>query len=311
MKRMIIACMLFAAAACTFTACNSAEEPVIAQPDGQTTPMTRAATIENFARHLIVEVNDVNILNAGEYYFSNGEPFFTHVVIYSSNIRGDANGNVYAYNNPNNAAILADPDKYIKPLQAKGIKVLLGYLGDHTGAGFANLTNQQAESFCNQIIEVGEAAGVDGYFLDDEWSEYGTRGWPPANSTSFSNVILKLRNKTDKIITLLDWGNTNTLSPEAVACIDLTHQGSLNGYYLSSMFPVSHYLPFSIDLRGPLSDSAVKVRTIQSMRANAGGIGIYDLRMEPTRLSTFNAVAWAFDLTCTHTGVTYPKDYGN
>lgn len=49
----------------------------------------------------------------------------------------------------------------------------------------------------------------------------------------------------------------------------------------------------------------------QSMRANAGGIGIYDLRMEPTRLSTFNAVAWAFDLTCTHTGVTYPKDYGN
>ena len=99
--------MLFAAAAYTFTACNSAEEPVIAQPDGQTTPMTRAATIENFARHLIVEVNDVNILNAGEYYFSNGEPFFTHVVIYSSNIRGDANGNVYAYNNPNNAAILA------------------------------------------------------------------------------------------------------------------------------------------------------------------------------------------------------------
>ena len=176
MKRMIIACMLFAAAAYTFTASNSAEEPVIAQPDGQTTPMTRAATIENFARHLIVEVNDVNILNAGEYYFSNGEPFFTHVVIYSSNIRGDANGNVYAYNNPNNAAILADPDKYIKPLQAKGIKVLLGYLGDHTGAGFANLTNRQAESFCNQIIEVGEAAGVDGYFLDDEWSEYGTRG---------------------------------------------------------------------------------------------------------------------------------------
>lgn len=47
------------------------------------------------------------------------------------------------------------------------------------------------------------------------------------------------------------------------------------------------------------------------MRANAGGIGIYDLRMEPARLSTFNAVAWAFDLTCTHTGVTYPKDYGN
>ena len=313
MKRQFLfaACTLFAASALLMTSCQQAEEPIANDPTDQAGPMTRAATLGNFYRVVYVEVNDVNPLNAGEYLLSDGTPFFTHVILFASNIRGDASGNVHNYNNPNNAAILANPAKYIAPLQAKGIKVLLGYLGDHTGAGFANLTNQHAESFCNQIIEVGEAAGVDGYFLDDEWSEYGTRGWPPANSTSFSNVILKLRNKTDKIITLLDWGNTNTLSPEAVACIDLTHQGSLNGYYLSSMFPVSHYLPFSIDLRGPLSDSAVKVRTIQSMRANAGGIGIYDLRMEPTRLSTFNAVAWAFDLTCTHTGVTYPKDYGN
>lgn len=80
--------MLFAAAVYTFTACNSAEEPVIAQPDGQTTPMTCAATIENFARHLIVEVTDVNILNAGEYYLSNGEPFFTHVAIFPFDICG-------------------------------------------------------------------------------------------------------------------------------------------------------------------------------------------------------------------------------
>lgn len=301
--------MLFVAAAYTFTACERANDPVINQPDGQDASVTRVTTIENFARHLIVEVNDVNILNAGEYYLSNGEPFFTHVVIYASNIRGDASGNVYAYNNPNNAAILANPDKYIKPLQAKGIKVLLGYLGDHTGAGFANLTNMQAESFCNQIIEVGDSAGVDGYFLDDEWSEYGTRGWPLANSTSFSNVILKLRNKTDKIITLLDWGNTNTLSSEAIACIDLIHQGALNGYNISSMFPVSKYLPLSIDLTSPSSNNIIKFRTIQSSRANAGGVGLYNLRMEPTRLSTFNAVAQGFGLTCTHTGVTYPKDY--
>lgn len=301
--------MLFVAAAYTFTACERAYDPVINQPDGQNASVTRTTTIENFARHLIVEVNDVNILNAGEYYLSNGEPFFTHVVIYASNIRGDASGNVYAYNNPNNAAILANPDKYIKPLQAKGIKVLLGYLGDHTGAGFANLTNMQAESFCNQIIEVGDSAGVDGYFLDDEWSEYGTHGWPAANSTSFSYFILKLRSKTDKIITLLDWGNTGTLSAEAIACIDLTHQGSLNGYYIPSMFPVSKYLPLSIDLTSPSNNNTIKFRTIQSSRANAGGVGLYNLRMEPTRLSTLNAVAQGFELTCTHTGVTYPKDY--
>lgn len=302
--------MLLTVATYIFTACEQADESVINRPDGQPAPATRATTIDRFARHLIVEVNDVNILNAGEYYLSNGEPFFTHVVIYASNIRGDARGNVYAYNNPNNAAILANPDKYIRPLQEKGIKVLLGYLGDHTGAGFANLTDQQAESFCNQIIEAGNAASVDGYFLDDEWAEYGINGWPSANQTSFSNFILKLRSKTDKIITLLDWGYTQTLSAEAIACIDLAQQGVLNGYSAYSMFPMSNYLPLSIDLRSPLSNILTKVRITQSIRADAGGVGIYDLRMEPTRLSTFNAVAEAFGLTCTHTGITYPKDYG-
>lgn len=311
MKRQFLfaACTLFAASALLMTSCQQAEEPIANDPTDQAGPMTRAATLGNFYRVVYVEVNDVNPLNAGEYLLSDGTPFFTHVILFASNIRGDASGNVHNYNNPNNAAILANPSTYIAPLQAKGIKVIMGNLGDHTGAGFANLTAAQIGTYTDDLVAYDNI--VDGYDFDDEWAEYGTRGWPPANSTSFSNVILKLRNKTDKIITLLDWGNTNTLSPEAVACIDLTHQGSLNGYYLSSMFPVSHYLPFSIDLRGPLSDSAVKVRTIQSMRANAGGIGIYDLRMEPTRLSTFNAVAWAFDLTCTHTGVTYPKDYGN
>ena len=34
--------------------------------------------------------------------------------------------------------------KYIAPLQAKGIKVIMGNLGDHTGAGFANLPQHKS-----------------------------------------------------------------------------------------------------------------------------------------------------------------------
>ena len=75
---------------------------------------------------------------------SDGTPFFTHVILFASNIRGDASGNVHNYNNPNNAAILANPAKYIAPLQAKGIKVIMGNLGDHTGAGFANLPQHKS-----------------------------------------------------------------------------------------------------------------------------------------------------------------------
>ena len=114
------------------------------RPDRSGRPDARAATLGNFYRVVYVEVNDVNPLNAGEYLLSDGTPFFTHVILFASNIRGDASGNVHNYNNPNNAAILANPAKYIAPLQAKGIKVIMGNLGDHTGAGFANLPQHKS-----------------------------------------------------------------------------------------------------------------------------------------------------------------------
>lgn len=309
---MMIACMLFTAAAYTFTACNSTEEPVKAQPDGQTAPMTRAATIENFARHLIVDANDVNILNAGEYYLSNGEPFFTHVVILASNICGDRNGVVYLENDANTAAILENPDKYIKPLQAKGIKILLGYQGGHTGAGVANLKEQQAESLCDKIVAAGESTGADGFFINDEWADYGiSQFWPLPNQTSYSNVLIKLRNKSGKIITVLDWGYTTSLSPTAAECIDLLQYAGKNSYSSSSFLPTSRFLPYTIDLATSQSVSIVKVYTVKAKNTDSGGIGLWNLPMEPTRLATLNAAAQAFGLTCTHTGTTHPKDYGN
>ena len=96
------ACSLMAATALAFVSCNDMEEPAM----DQSAPETRAATIDNFARVVYVEVNDVNPLNAGEYTLSNGEPFFTHVILFASNIHGDAVGNASNYNNPNNEAIL-------------------------------------------------------------------------------------------------------------------------------------------------------------------------------------------------------------
>lgn len=85
-------------------------------PDDTTEQGPRATAFESFARAVYVEVNDVNPLNAGEYLLPGGKPFFTHVILFASNIRDDANKNVHNYNNPNNAAILQNPAKYIKPL---------------------------------------------------------------------------------------------------------------------------------------------------------------------------------------------------
>lgn len=310
MKKQLLsaACTLFAASAMVLTSCQQAEEPIANGPIDQTGPMTRAATLDNFYRVLYVEVNDVNPLNAGEYLLSDGTPFFTHVILFASNIRGDASGNVHNYNNPNNAAILANPAKYIEPLQAKGIKVIMGNLGDHTGAGFANLTAAQIETYTNDLVAYDNI--VDGYDFDDEWAEYGTRGYPYANSTSFSNMIIALAGKTSKSISVFDWGNTGTINSTAVGCLDWACQGSLNGYGTSSLFG-GKYLPLFVDLTDPLSDTGIRTRTTQAKNANARGIGFFNLPMSPYRLSSFNAAAQAFGETVTHTGTTYAKDYGN
>lgn len=307
---LLAVCALVATSALVLVSCQDAPEstPAAAPID----KATRATSFDNFARVVYVEVNDVNPLNAGEYLLSGGKPFFTHVILFASNIRGDANKNVHNYNNPNNAAILGNPAKYIKPLQNKGIKVIMGNLGDHTGAGFANLTAAQIASYTNDLVDYENI--VDGYDFDDEWAEYGTRGYPNANNTSFSDMLISLNAKTDRLITVFDWGYTYTINAQAAACIDLAYQGGLNGYsenpYISGL-PISRYCPYFIDLTNPDDELDVMYYVGSSAEANAGGVCFFNLPMQPTCLSTIDAAAQAFGLSVTHTGKTYSKDYGN
>lgn len=310
-KSLFAVCTLFAAAAFTFTSCQNAEEPLNTEPIDQSAPETRAATIDNFARVVYVEVNDVNPLNAGEYMLSNGTPFFTHVILFASNIRGDASGNAFNYNNPNNAAILADPAKYIAPLRAKGIKVLMGNLCDHTGLGFANVTQAQANDYTDDLLAY--AGIVDGYDFDDEWADYGQHGYPWNNNTSFSLLINTLRSKTDKLITVFDYNGASTLDATAAANVNMAYYAILNGYGSPSFgIPMSRYCPYLCDLTKNPTTAIVKARTAQAMNANAAGICFFNLPESPTNpLPRLNAAAQAFNLTCTHSGITYGKDYGN
>lgn len=303
---------LIAAAATIFVSCKDAEEPTAQVPVDRT---TRATSFDNFARVVYVEVNDVNPLNAGEYLLPDGKPFFTHVILFASNIRGDASGNVHNYNNPNNAAILGNPAKYIKPLRDKGIKVLMGNLGDHTGAGFANLTAAQIESYTNDLMAYDNI--VDGYDFDDEWAEYGTRGYPNVNNTSFSNLIIALNGKTNGLITVFDWGNTGLINSTAAACIDMAYQGGLDNYNESSFipnFPISRYCPYLFNYSNLYfnKEDLVLENTYNASEANAKGICYFNLPMNPTTaLRYIQPAADIFGLTVTHTGKTYSKDYGN
>lgn len=185
----------------------------------------------------------------------------------------------------------------------------MGNLGDHTGAGFANLTAAQIGTYTDDLVAYDNI--VDGYDFDDEWAEYGTRGYPYANSTSYSNMIIALAGKTNKSISVFDWGNTGTLSSTAISHLDWGCQGSLNGYGFNSSFAAGKYLPLFVNLTSPLSDTAIRSRTTQAKNADARGICFFNLPMSSYRLSSFNAAAQAFGETVTHTGTTYTKDYGN
>lgn len=119
----------------------------------------------------------------------------------------------------------------------------MGNLGDHTGAGFANLTAAQIGTYTDDLVAYDNI--VDGYDFDDEWAEYGTRGYPYANSTSYSNMIIALAGKTNKSISVFDWGNTGTLSSTAISHLDWGCQGTLNGYGFNSSFAKVNICPCS------------------------------------------------------------------
>ena len=232
-----------------------------------------------------VEINDTNPLNVGSYYMG-AKPFYDIAILFAANIRV-SDGNPALYFNDKLAPVMADVDKYIRPLQAKGIKVTLSILGDHTGLGVANMTDDQAEKFASILANVVTTYGLDGIDFDDEYAKYGENGFPYANSTSYSNLINKLRGKlaSDKLITVFDWGNSNTIDATAAGNIDYAWPGYFGANYYSSTnistLPDSKWSPQALDLRANytmFSLNYVKTKSLQAKNNGMGAIMTYDIR---------------------------------
>ena len=126
----------------------------------------------------VVEVNDHNPLNVmGFTIDQDGKQLFDYVVLFSANINYNAStGRVYVSRNDNVQAILDNADKYIRPLQERGIKVILGILGNHDASGISTLTPATSKVFAQEVKQVCDAYGLDGVFLDDEYSDYSGAG---------------------------------------------------------------------------------------------------------------------------------------
>ncbi|MFG2679753.1 endo-beta-N-acetylglucosaminidase H [Streptomyces sp. NPDC048392] len=157
-----------------------------------------------------IEVNNNSMRNVGKYTLANGGGnVFGVAVIFAANINYNTSTRAaYLHFNENVQRVLDNAATEIRPLQQKGIKVVLSVLGNHQGAGFANFTSQRtASSFAKQLSDTVAKYGLDGIDFDDEYAEYGNNGTSPPNDSSFVHLVTALRaNMPDKIISLYNIG---------------------------------------------------------------------------------------------------------
>ena len=277
----MVAC---AAALASIFACNKLNEPQVNAPE-ESSPLTKAVVDNAPIMAVYVETNDVNPLNAGDYTVNDGQPFVDIVELFASNIHKETvNGQVRPtlYLNDKLANILENGgvEKYVWPLQEKGIKVLLTTLGDHQQIGHASMNPTQAEQFATILAAVVYHYGLDGIGFDDEYSDaYST------NSTSYSNILLSLREQLDAmgegyLMTVFDWGATNTISSAAAACVDYAYHGYFGSYYTYKRFslPNSKWSPLSFNLGSGVSQSAAQTNAMKAKNEGYGAMMCFNLR---------------------------------
>ncbi|NIG65598.1 hypothetical protein GLO27_13090 [Microbacterium sp. Be9] len=162
-----------------------------------------------------VEVNSNDLANVADYTLADsGKPAVDMAIIFAANINYDGE-KAYLHFNDRVTATLDDAENQIRPVQARGTKVLLSVLGNHQGAGFANFTSyEEADAFAAQLADAVTTYGLDGIDFDDEYAQYGVDGTPQPNAQSFGWLATALRDRLgpDKIISLYAIGETYTVT---------------------------------------------------------------------------------------------------
>lgn len=330
MKKLFHTCLtiLLMASQMLFLACHQEQLDDYVTSPNLSSPVTRTLTDDDsFFKVAYIEVNDTNPLNVGSYYLDTipERPFFEGCIVFAANIHAD-DVEPTLYLNENVNALLSDTDKYIRPLQTKGIKVLLCIMGDHQGVGLGNLSEANQEKFAEILAWTIEKYKLDGIDLDDEWSDYGDNSnFPSSVSGSFSGLVLKLRDKLDtrfpnehKMITVLDYGYANTLTTEAIAAIDYGWYRffGANIYVTpSSPWTNAKYSAQALNLNqtyNALYQNQIKYNSAKSVAQGMGALMTYDMRIASQRnpLPALKKIAeGAYGCSVTYDGNAYPKDW--
>ena len=185
-----------------------------------------------------VEVNNNPISNVGRYTLTDGSNAFDIAIIFAANINYNGSSAVL-FNNQQVQATLDDAQNQIRPLQAKGIKVLLSILGNHQGAGFSNFASQAAAAdFAGQVRDALNKYGLDGVDLDDEYADYGTNGTPQPNDQSIGWLISALRSDLgSKLVTFYNFGPASGSLSSSSSAIGSQLSFSWNAIYDTYQVP--------------------------------------------------------------------------
>lgn len=300
-------------ASAVVTSCNNVEDDMMEAQQDATQVISRNVGTKTPKLTVYIETNDVNPRNAGEYYFTGTNPkeeVIDHVILFASNIRGTASS-VQLYHNNNQSYILNHADSLIVPLQQKGIKVLLGLLGDHTGVGFANLTPAMINSFAQQIADCVTTYNLDGVDFDDEYAEYGKiAGLPSQSSAIFGNLITKVRQLLPgKLITAFRYNNANGFNQTALNALSYMWPDFGTDYNAPTGFANSKWARMSIHFTNyfPLKSA---VESCADSYSGYGAIMMFNLRDYDcsAKMNWFAPRVWG-GRTVSYTGTSHPKNY--
>jgi hypothetical protein len=273
---------------------------------------------------LYIEVNDENILNAGEYTMAgSGKPFFDVVNIFAANINYNTETKrAYINCNENVSRILKNADQYIRPLQAKGIKVVLTILGNHDEAGVANLSPEAAADFARELKSYMDVYGLDGVDFDDEYSKYNAEnpgpGFEAPSGAATARLVYECRKvKPDKIISVYDYTNylpTGSVEGEEIGTLmDYSYWGAYANWRDRSSIITglgkAKYGPSSFNLDYSASNGGYNLSHCSQLRAEGYGIQMfYNLKTRYDYSQAFDKIGnILFDDGVEWTGKIYGK----
>lgn len=161
---------------------------------------------------LYFEVNDVNPLNTLSFKLENGKLLWDVIILFAANINYDAAAQRPSIKcNPNVQYLLDNNEIYLQPLRRRGVKVLLGLLGNHDNTGLAQLSKQGAKDFAREVAALCKAYNLDGVNYDDEYSNNPDLSNPalaPHSAEAGARLCYETKKAMpDKMVSVYAYGN--------------------------------------------------------------------------------------------------------